>query len=554
MRFGSRPHPLLLISVASVLLGLPLFFLGFPLGHDAAWHLTYEKHFAGQFWEGELYPRWLPDANAGLGSPIFFVYGPVPYWVGSLFRPLTNWLAVAEREVLELTLSAFIALLASGLAAYLWLRDLHDEVVAACGAVIYMVIPYHLVADLYIRSALPEYWSFVWMPLALYFIRRVVEGSRSALAGLAAAYAMLIMTHLFSTLLFSVWAILYAWLLLYQARKWPAAAWVLCGFGLGIGLAAIYLAPAVGHERHIPISRHNLMPKYYYANNFLGASLSGDEGITFITLLTLILAGWAFFRTRSPSTKPLARERGFWFAVSLFCVFMMLPPSRPVWELLPILQGIEFPWRFNTILVVCTTALLTMAMGKLQAKADNPSLVWLTLVPWVLVMSVVGTVKMKEMYNRNVELGRTYVAAGYEVHIPVWARGENWGTDALREMRRVSSGMGLVRGEEAADASVLKWAPRDIRIRVRSEREGSTVVRQLYYPGWEAHDAASGAGLKIEPTRREGLIRVWVPAGDHEVVLRLHGGAMEGLGTAISGVCFVALAGGLVVRRLRLRA
>jgi uncharacterized membrane protein len=249
MRLAWRSHPVLQIGVASVVLGLPLLVLGFPLGHDSPWHLIYQKHFATQFWEGELYPRWLAGANAELGSPMFFIYGPVPYWVGSLVRPLVSWLAAPDGESVEAAWSAFAGLLVAGLAAYLWLRGVTGAGAAAAGAVIYMMMPYHLMMDLYIRSALAEHWAFVWMPLVLYFVRRLAEGNRAALPGLAVAYALLIMSHLFSALLFSGFAAAYAWLCLPERDRRAAAARVVCGWGLGVGLSAIYLAPAARLSR-----------------------------------------------------------------------------------------------------------------------------------------------------------------------------------------------------------------------------------------------------------------------------------------------------------------
>jgi hypothetical protein len=70
-------------------------------------HNVWARYFAAQFWSGELYPRWLMDMNSGLGSPTFFFYAPIPYFVTSLIYPLVpndpfGWLPVGPLRVRSL--------------------------------------------------------------------------------------------------------------------------------------------------------------------------------------------------------------------------------------------------------------------------------------------------------------------------------------------------------------------------------------------------------------------------------------------------------------------
>ena len=80
---------LALLALWSLLLGWPLLRRGFPVdGHDFWAHTTWGGHFARQFWDGELYPRWLAYHNEGLGSPTFFFYPPLPFWLTAVIAPL----------------------------------------------------------------------------------------------------------------------------------------------------------------------------------------------------------------------------------------------------------------------------------------------------------------------------------------------------------------------------------------------------------------------------------------------------------------------------------
>ena len=72
-----RVKVILVLAVAALILSLPVFVRGPMLaGHDTKEHLSFGEHFAEQFWQGDLYPRWLLNMNNGLGSASFFVYPP----------------------------------------------------------------------------------------------------------------------------------------------------------------------------------------------------------------------------------------------------------------------------------------------------------------------------------------------------------------------------------------------------------------------------------------------------------------------------------------------
>ena len=164
---------------------LPFAVSGFPFGHDAAAHAIRVRHLSAQLFAGELYPRWMPGMNAGLGSPDFFVYGPVAFYISALFAPFFD-------PVRALACSTVLALVASGFAAYGWLRNLAPPAAALAGATVYALSPYHLSIDVYVRSAFAETWAFVWMPLVLLFQERLIERRRGSFAGMALAYATLV--------------------------------------------------------------------------------------------------------------------------------------------------------------------------------------------------------------------------------------------------------------------------------------------------------------------------------------------------------------------------
>lgn len=242
-----KSYVLTLILVGCVLM-LPIIFYGTPFqSDDGITHARWYIHFSEQFWNGELYPRWLVGMNNGLGSPVLFYYPPVPYFLTSLLKPLFpndvfGWY--------QMGFSALYALILSGIFAYLWLKQIADEATALITAILYMATPYHLAFDLYIRFSFAEFWAFVWLPLILYFTHKMLDGKRPALVGFAITYALLIMTHLPTTLIFSIIPIGYAAVLSADAKLQNIGK-IAASMILGAGLSAIYLYPAMTMQKYV---------------------------------------------------------------------------------------------------------------------------------------------------------------------------------------------------------------------------------------------------------------------------------------------------------------
>src|SRR5438552_6019800 len=133
----SKLFPIVVISAAGLVFTLPAVIAGIPffsddgVSHHALWYVQ----FSTQLWAGDLYPRWLMGMNEGLGSPVFYYYPPVPFYLTSLLKP---FFPGDPHGWHQLGLSASLALIGSGLCAYRWLKDLTDRNSALLAAILYM--------------------------------------------------------------------------------------------------------------------------------------------------------------------------------------------------------------------------------------------------------------------------------------------------------------------------------------------------------------------------------------------------------------------------------
>lgn len=346
----------------------PALINGHIYGHDFKYHWVYSKNFSEQFWQGDFYPRWLQNMNSGFGSPTFFFYAPIPYYFTSLFGPLSRY-DISSFNVLGL--SSSLALIASGLTAYFWLKEIVPKNSAAIASILYMAWPYHLFIDLYVRFAFAEYWSFVWMPLILYFTIKIIRGSRLNVIGLAISFALLALTHLPSFIIFFPVPVGYALFMAGRSRWKIVFARLSIATIIAIGLSAIYWFPAMTTQESISMDAI-LSDEFYYANNFLftGPKI-GHKKIFWkiLELLTVVTGGLAFCAwkiSKISSEVTSRRESNYWMIVAMLALFMTLPLSKLVWDVLPPVQRIQFPWRFNTVLTVAITGLFALGVSRLK--------------------------------------------------------------------------------------------------------------------------------------------------------------------------------------------
>jgi hypothetical protein len=536
--------PVAFILAITVIFGYPvLLHRMLPPGHDSIEHMQWYACFANQLWQGELFPRWLENMNAGLGSPSLFVYAPLPYYLAALLRPVSWLLSTVDRENFELGVSVWIAFALSGLGSYLWLGSLVTKRAATIGTVVYLLAPYHLSIDLYTRGAVPELWSFAWIPLALHFATDVIRTySKSAMAGLIITYALLILTHLFTTLLFTPVLVGYAILLMKDEGRLPALQRFAISLLVGIGLSAAYLLPALEHEKNIPASRLiELRPASRYQGNFLFADPTYNQGtgrddfLRKISWTTLSVLGAAVLAFLSVSFDPNmdTRPERFWAAVAVASVGMMFPVSGFLWKSIPMLAALQFPWRFNILLTLAATVLVSLGVDHLRSAWRNRRGMCMAGVASMLLLWIAVDVKsVARAVPWKPEV--TLLLVG-DYLFPAWAK---WTETKLLSPSGVMDLSRQIAGRPAQKTEKLFEISGSRSAVFNTEEQHSRwiTVRRFYYPGWMAVTEL-GLQLPVRPSPSTGLIDVQVPGGSNKIHLKLPWSRAEKLGIAVTMLC-----------------
>lgn len=527
----------LALILASAALLLPLWLQGGSQGHDLFHHLLSGHYFAQQLWQGEIYPRWLMAMNGGFGSPTFFFYPPLPYYVSALFAGPQ---APLHDAITPLLWSAGLALLLSGLFAYLWLRSFASPLRALAATLLYLALPYHLGMDLYARFALAEFWAFVWAPLILLGQDLANQRSRKGLPLLTLALALLAFSHLPSLLLMMGLITLRALLQAWRSRILFPIQLVATAQVLGLVMAAILLLPALLDQGAISME---LMRggMFDFRRNFLDRLPSGwgdwrfRGHLAWQSMLTmgLLLVAWA--ATREPRHPELL----MWGIIGTVSFLMMLPLSEPIWHLLPPLQRVQFPWRCNLIL-----ALATVAVVALGTPVDRSwQWVWWGLLLVTLVSSLayvayspLTQAPRKDMIESEFDSKRS--AREYRPsQVPI-----SLFTPTLLAWKGEFQPP-VTTEQPGAAWKIIRWQPRWLELDVKAQQPTKLILHQYDYPGWQARLDDS---LTLEVSaNRQGLLQVWIPAGQHTLTLKLAARWPElwGIGISLFGwLCWLVLA------------
>ena len=356
--------PAVVTALAAALLLAPSLLLGTLPSSSSPQNLIWAEQFSEQFRAGILYPRWMPKSFDGLGGPAFYFYPPLGFWIDALLSVITgNVLSVSYR----LSIASALLLWGSGLAMYAWLCSIADRRIALIGALAYMAAPYHLF-DHYIRGAYAEFTAYAVLPLVILGIRRVADNKRGGLPLLAIAYAALSLSHLPTALLISLTAVPFytlfcAWRLGDRAAAVGFLARCAGAGALGLGLAAIYLVPALLLQD--AISAEQLwMPGYRVDDWFPVIAPHGLIRPAYVMLVVdtisaaccLVAIGVLVGLIGRKAGAGQGQETAFWAILCLASLLLLSGLVPWFWDVVPLVSKVQFPWR---LLIVVEFASVT---------------------------------------------------------------------------------------------------------------------------------------------------------------------------------------------------
>lgn len=517
--------------------------------------------------QGVFFSRWWPDLAYGYGMPLFVFYAPLSYY-------LTEGLhLLGLGPVIALNGSFALALLVSATGMYLLVKDVFGPKAGVLAGVAYVYAPYTLY-NVLLRGSLPIAWAAALFPLAFWSLGRLLKNPRY-LPFSAMICAVTLLAHNISALIFLPLLIVYLALTLFFGSSQPAVrqalARSLAALGLGLALAAFFLAPAVLEREYIQVERVVTPPDFDYRYNFVSPAqllalpepantgLLNPAAPFSLGMGQVILAAVGLLALLA---RP-DRDRRVLIVFALFClagaIFMMLPVSIGLWELAPLMAFIQQPHRLLGITAfllailagAAVTVLPNVRIWSLAIVGGSAIFLFLTAVPLLYPgytsplpagLSLVG---MMEYERASGAIGTT----SFGEYLPVWVQ-QPPKESPLEEMYRRGEAIKRLDPAYLPPGSTVEQAFYSFNradLTINAAEPYMAVFHQFYFPGWQAR--IDGRPATLIPVTERGLAGLSVPAGRRHIRLDFHETPLRLAANTVSGVALLLTVALAVTRR-----
>ncbi|MBN1218715.1 MAG: glycosyltransferase family 39 protein [Anaerolineae bacterium] len=635
----------------------PLLQPGYFWGAHDARHSVYFLHqFDKVIRDGVWYPRWIPDMAFGYGYPFFNVYGTLPFYGGELL--LRAGLDMVSAVKILFGLSAILSGLTmylfvrrllgqpAGLVAaltYVYLPyHLFDLYVRAdlAESVAFVFVPLVL-WGFYRAVTQPRLAVMLWTALAyaaLMFTHSLSAFILTAILGLYVAYmigGMFLTTvgrsgsapaNFFHRgenrrtsppqggiegglsakpgIAGAPWIRTFGWQIIHAG--WPPLFTLL----LGLSLSAMYLLPALAEAGYVRTDQW-FGGRFAFGEDFVevfqlfsprwgfGASIPGPNDETGFQIgLAAVLLFMLSFLIVPKLVNPLVRRTLYFFqGTTLAMAFLTVPLSAFVWNLLPLAQLVQFPWR----LLVVIAPYIAIVAGTIAAKVggqgsgagdqesgiDRQVPVSVMILSCLILLSSYPYVRAEIRDPKPTEgpvseaaLFRFQQSADEMTGQTAWVRRiPNWSTLAEQVIAGGAITTKVNYAALPADNSVgvysMKMDSQHEFLWVGTDKEGQSVTFMIpYYPGWQAtiyedlgpHDGnldeEIGPVTRIGPvvarpaistTYLEGWMVVPIPPGPHFLELRFEDTPVRIVGRWVSMLSLLGVVGLFIVACRRRR-
>lgn len=516
--------PLALIATAAFLVIVPFSWLGIPSGHDFEFHFNSWLEVLAHWKEGVPYPHWAALAHYDYGEARFIFYPPASWILGAMLGALLPWKFVSAAYV-------WTALTLCGSSMFLLARRYVPRADASFAAMVYVANPYHLML-VYWRSDMAELLASAYLPLLLLFTIRMKDDAWRSIAPLSVLLAAGWLTNVPTAIMMNYsFGFLVLWLAI-SKRQWKALACATIVVVLSAAMAAIYLVPVL-HQQHWVNIGQVLSSGVRPVDNFLFTTIADRDHNQFNHLASTV-AVWNMAVVVAIFVFSLKRRNEtFWrFAAAwaVLCVVLMMSLTLPLWNHLPELRFVQFPWRWLICLNVAFAAGLALAFRRWWLRVavcllaiGSVAWVWQRVLPpwWD------NSGDIEEMVdNQQDGIGNE----GTDEYVPV-------GVDPYDIDQKAPQTLFV--GAGTAQVTVEKWESEDRVVVADAASAGMLVLRLFNYPLWKVK--VNGQPAQTETTSQTGQMIVPLPAGKNRVQIKFVEGWDRVLGGAISLLALMAV-------------
>ncbi|HEY0348928.1 MAG TPA: 6-pyruvoyl-tetrahydropterin synthase-related protein [Pyrinomonadaceae bacterium] len=533
----------LILTGMTIAVVLPIIFFGVPNGADLPNHLRFVQPFYDSIRGGNWHPGWLAESNNGFGDPRFRFYPPGFYYLWIAARVLTgNWYAGSVVTLVFLSV-------AGALGTYFWVRAFCTARTAMWAGILYAVAPFHL-SELYQGSLLAEYAAGAVLPFAFAFTERICRDRKLVdVAGLAASFALLVLTHLPLTVLGTISLAIYALLRIEYKTFRPTVARLAMAIAVGLAASSFYWATMLAELHWIKGNTAEPNPYYDYRLNFLfSPSALANRNTWYANLVALAMI--AFLLPGIVLVRRLVRDRVnnkeliAAATVTVTSFIFATAVSRPLWAVIPKLSEVQFPWRWLAITSLCGSVVVAASLSKwieifrAHVRPRDMAIAFAFLLSLGFVVSQV-IINCDYLSRASFETMARDVRGGPSF--------KDWLPVNARSLLNLNLTPGKV---DAGSRSVIvdSWEGEHRQFKVAAGPEPTARVRTYYYPHWKA--TANGQTLATRAAD-DGAILIFLPPASADITLTFQEPARVRYAEVLSLLAWLAITAAVVSRFAR---
>lgn len=530
-----------IIFLVAAAIMLPMAFMGIPDGYDLTQHIRFAAAYHDSILAGDFVPSWAANDNYGFGSIGIRYYPPLAYYVLAATKMLTgNWYD-------SFWINSFGWMFLGCAGVYYWSKEWLSGYHAAFAAVIYALAPYHTF-QIYQAVLFAEFAAAGVLPFCFLFLTRICRRQRwtdAVLFGIS--FALLILTHIPSTIIASPCMAIYVVLLLDRSRFVKVAVRLGSAFILTMLVTAFHLSKLLAEQNWV---LHN-SPQYYsngyydFNRYFFPILYSSPEtyaqkllwqldlivALTFLLFLPLA-AYLVFRRTSNIKNKFDLRITRALLPTGLFSLFMLTIISLPIWNYVPMLQKIQFPWRwllvaslFGSVSFALIIQFFISSNKKINRVAMYSVTLFVLLIAFVnITQSIIPSVPLsRNAFQQKIDEMNNNV--GCECWWPVWVKSAAFDNrnNLNASSRKINP---ILLGSENREFAVDAGEGKQIR------------VATFYHPFWKA--TVNGDQVPVERDEN-GVILISLPDKASKVRLFFQEPVLVTVGSIISLVTWFIL-------------
>jgi hypothetical protein len=287
-----------------------------------------------------------------------------------------------------------------------------------------------------------------------------------------------------------------------------------------------------------------------------GLSVSSFDGLSFFSqrMLLVVFATTLLGLVAFCTIPRNGREEGLVLMGATGAYFvLMTPASAWIWNAIPALVAVQFPFRLGGVLSLSVAGLVALALDGLLRENGSARRHQVLIIALIL-LGVVGAAAATLNHSfREPRIAKFDPSRDFDMDFPMYLEpstlvafademGANLrGFSAASRNGEIKLRSGLSSGE--GNIKISREGPRKLLVSADVKTDTRVWIGQTYSPLWRilpADGFSSNLPVRVSVSPR-GLIELSVPPGNWSFYLFFDGGIPEALGIVLSGLSVLAL-------------